>query len=136
MTIKRFMVSGVQPSMECSNSYWNMPLYNFSKLEQNYRSTSCILDAANAVIENNQARLGKALWTHYPKGELIRTALAESEESEARGMIRWIQQSIKAGISPTDIAILYRTNVQSRAFEQALMQARIPYRVYGGMRFF
>lgn len=106
------------------------------KLEQNYRSMGCILDAANAVIENNSQRLGKALWTQQPKGETILVAQAESEESEARGIIRWIQVALKAGISASEIAVLYRTNVQSRALEQALMQARIPYRVYGGMRFF
>jgi DNA helicase II / ATP-dependent DNA helicase PcrA len=106
------------------------------KLEQNYRSMGTILDGANAVITHNSSRLGKALWTQQSAGEAIKITVAESEESEARGMVRWIQQALQAGCSASDIAILYRTNVQSRTFEQALMQARIPYRVYGGMRFF
>ncbi len=106
------------------------------KLQQNYRSLACILNAANTVIEYNSQRLGKSLWTQQEAGEPIIVAQAESEDAEARGIIRWILVALKAKVPASEIALLYRTNVQSRALEQALMQARIPYKVYGGMRFF
>ena len=106
------------------------------KLEQNYRSTSNILAAANAVIANNPDRLGKRLWTEDADGEAIDLYAAYNEIDESRFVIERIQQWIRDGGRALDAAILYRSNAQSRAFEEALMQASMPYRVYGGLRFF
>jgi DNA helicase-2/ATP-dependent DNA helicase PcrA len=105
------------------------------RLEQNYRSTGTILDAANAVIANNSARLGKNLWTAGGKGEPIRVYAAYNEVDEARFVIERIRQAL-AAYRRSEVAILYRTTAQSRLFEEALIQAQIPYRVYGGQRFF
>ena len=105
------------------------------RLEQNYRSTGTILDAANAVIANNAARLGKNLWTAGGKGEPIRVYAAYNEVDEARFVIERIRQALGA-YRRSEVAILYRTTAQSRLFEEALIQAQIPYRVYGGQRFF
>ncbi|MFQ6021602.1 MAG: DNA helicase II [Acidiferrobacterales bacterium] len=106
------------------------------RLEQNYRSTATILQAANAVISNNDGRLGKNLWTHGEKGDAIRLYTAFNEIDEARFVIDRIQDWINAGRLRQEIAILYRANAQSRVFEEALIDANIPYRVYGGLRFF
>ncbi len=103
------------------------------RLEQNYRSTGNILDAANAVIANNTARMGKNLWTQAGKGELLYEYVAMSEDDEADFVARTIQQS---GRSPKDFAVLYRTNAQSRSIEQALKRRKINYRIFGGTRFF
>jgi DNA helicase II / ATP-dependent DNA helicase PcrA len=114
----------------------HFPSAQMMKLEQNYRSTSTILAAANAVITNNQGRLGKRLWTDGADGELIDVLEAYNEVDEARYVIERIGQWIADGGRARDCAVLYRSNAQSRAFEEALMQAAIPYRVYGGLRFF
>jgi DNA helicase II / ATP-dependent DNA helicase PcrA len=106
------------------------------RLEQNYRSTSHILQAANAVIANNPDRLGKKLWTEGEDGESIDLYAAYNEVDEARFVIERIQHWINDGGRALDCAILYRSNAQSRAFEEALMVASLPYRVYGGLRFF
>jgi DNA helicase-2/ATP-dependent DNA helicase PcrA len=106
------------------------------RLEQNYRSTATILDAANAVIANNTTRLGKNLWTDGKKGDLIRLYAAFNERDEAEFVINRIQDQVLEGGRRTDIAVLYRSNAQSRIFEEALLAAGIPYRVYGGLRFF
>ena len=106
------------------------------KLEQNYRSTSNILAAANAVIANNPDRLGKRLWTEDADGEPIDLFAAHDENDEARYAVTRAREWIDGGGRASDCAILYRSNAQSRAFEQALMQAGLPYRVYGGLRFF
>src|SRR4249919_2633960 len=106
------------------------------KLEQNYRSTGHILAAANAVIAHNPQRLGKQLWTDSGDGDPIDLFTAYSEVDEARFVVEriraWIAEEGVAG----DCAVLYRSNAQSRAFEEQLGQARLPYRVYGGLRFF
>lgn len=106
------------------------------KLEQNYRSTGNILAAANAVIAHNPQRLGKQLWTDSGEGEPVELFTAYNEVDEARFVVerirRWIDEEGDAG----DCAVLYRSNAQSRAFEEQLGQARLPYRVYGGLRFF
>ena len=109
---------------------------NLVRLEQNYRSTGNILSAANAVIANNPSRLGKNLWTADGDGEPIRLYAAFNEVDEARWIIDRIQEKTTHGMLRSEIAILYRTTAQSRLFEEALIQAGIPYRVYGGMRFF
>jgi DNA helicase-2/ATP-dependent DNA helicase PcrA len=106
------------------------------KLEQNYRSSGNILAAANAVITHNPDRLGKQLWTADGEGEPIDLFAAYNEVDEARFVIERIQAWIRDGGSAGDNAILYRSNAQSRAMEEQLVQAGLPYRVYGGQRFF
>jgi len=106
------------------------------RLEQNYRSTSSILDAANALISNNNGRLGKNLWTSGAKGEPIKLYAAFNERDEAEFITQRIKDWSNTGGARRDIAILYRSNAQSRVFEESFISARIPYRVYGGLRFF
>ncbi|HEY4581548.1 MAG TPA: DNA helicase II, partial [Lysobacter sp.] len=106
------------------------------RLEQNYRSTSTILDAANAVIAHNPDRLGKKLWTDVAGGEPIDLYAAYNEIDEARFVVERIKQWVTNGGSYRDTAILYRSNAQSRAFEEVLIGEQLPYRVYGGLRFF
>ena len=106
-------------------------------LEQNYRSTATILKAANALIDNNQGRLGKELWTDGEHGDPINLYSAYNEYDEARYVVECIEQSLRKGdITRSDIAILYRSNAQSRILEEALLRAAVPYRIYGGQRFF
>ena len=106
------------------------------RLEQNYRSSANILDAANAVIAHNPDRLGKQLWTDSGEGESIDLYAAFNEIDEARFVIERIRQWVRDGGSHGEAAILYRSNAQSRAFEEMLLAEQIPYRVYGGVRFF
>lgn len=106
------------------------------KLEQNYRSTGNILKAANAVIDNNEGRLGKNLWTDDGDGDPIHLYAAYNEIEEATYVASRIQQWVNHGSSHSDIAILYRSNAQSRVFESILNENNIAYRVYGGQRFF
>ncbi|HET7663663.1 MAG TPA: UvrD-helicase domain-containing protein [Rhodanobacteraceae bacterium] len=106
------------------------------RLEQNYRSTATILKAANAIIARNGDRLGKNLWTDGDDGEAIALYAAYNEQDEARHVIECIDGHVRAGGSPCDCAILYRSNAQSRNFEEQLIQRDLPYRVYGGQRFF
>ncbi|MGB5834681.1 MAG: DNA helicase II [Thiohalocapsa sp.] len=107
------------------------------RMEQNYRSTGNILGAANALIANNPTRLGKNLWTDDGAGEPIRRYAAFNEVDEARFVIERIRRFCEdEGLRRSDCAILYRTTAQSRLFEESLIQAAIPYRVYGGQRFF
>ncbi|MFC7302534.1 DNA helicase II [Cognatiluteimonas weifangensis] len=106
------------------------------RLEQNYRSSANILAAANAVIAHNPDRLGKQLWTDSGEGEPLDLYAAYNEIDEARFVVERIAQWVREGGSHGDAAILYRSNAQSRAFEEALLAEQIPYRVYGGQRFF
>jgi DNA helicase-2/ATP-dependent DNA helicase PcrA len=106
------------------------------RLEQNYRSTATILEAANAVIAQNPSRLGKKLWTSGDKGEAIALYAAYNEQDEARFVIERIREYLDGGGNASDIAVLYRSNAQSRNFEEQLHQHDIPYRVYGGQRYF
>ena len=106
------------------------------RLEQNYRSTATILEAANAVIAQNPSRLGKKLWTSGDKGESIALYAAYNEQDEARFVIERIREYLDGGGHASDIAVLYRSNAQSRNFEEQLHQKNIPYRVYGGQRYF
>ncbi|NKI33884.1 DNA helicase II [Wenzhouxiangella sp. XN79A] len=106
------------------------------RLEQNYRSTRTILEAANRVIDHNDDRMGKNLWTEGEEGEPIRVFAAYNEDEEAEFIIGRIQDWVESGRRPSEAAVLYRSNAQSRLFEQALLRADIPYRVYGGLRFF
>ena len=109
---------------------------NVIRLEQNYRSHGNILDAANAVIKNNTSRLGKNLWTEAGAGEPIRIFEAMSDGEEARWMVEEIKALVRDGSTRAEIALLYRSNAQSRVLEHALFSAGLPYRVYGGLRFF
>jgi DNA helicase-2/ATP-dependent DNA helicase PcrA len=106
------------------------------RLEQNYRSSANILNAANAVIAHNPDRLGKKLWTDSGEGEPIDLYAAFNEIDEARFVVERIRQWVRDGGACGDTSILYRSNAQSRAFEEALLAEQIPYRVYGGVRFF
>ena len=109
---------------------------NVIKLEQNYRSQGNILDAANAVIQHNKDRLGKNLWTDAGKGEPIRIYAAASDNDEAQFIVDEIKALERTGMSLVDMALLYRSNAQSRVLEHALFRAGLAYRVYGGLRFF
>src|SRR5476649_1654493 len=106
------------------------------RLEQNYRSHGNILDAANALIANNANRLGKNLWTAAGSGEPIRVFEGESDPEEARWIVEEVQGLNRDGVRYQDMAILYRSNAQSRVLEHALFSAGVSYRVYGGLRFF
>ena len=106
------------------------------RLEQNYRSSGNILEAANALINNNQGRLGKNLWTDAGEGEQIHLYAANDEYDEARYSTSRINQWLEQGNNYQECAILYRSNAQSRVFESQLIEAGIPYRIYGGQRFF
>jgi len=114
----------------------DFPQAQLFKLEQNYRSTGAILEAANALIAQNSSRLGKQLWTSGARGDAVRVYAAYNERDEADFVIGRIQQWLAQGGTRSECAILYRSNAQSRVFEEALIQARMPYRVYGGLRFF
>jgi DNA helicase-2/ATP-dependent DNA helicase PcrA len=106
------------------------------KLEQNYRSTQTILDAANAVVANNASRKAKALWTAGDEGDRIKVFAASDEYAEARFVVSEIERLVDAGTSPRDVSVFYRTNAQSRALEDVLVREGIPYQVVGGVRFY
>ncbi|AMQ28111.1 TPA: DNA helicase II [Legionella pneumophila] len=106
------------------------------RLEQNYRSTAMILNAANALIHNNSTRMGKELWTAGSEGEKILVYSAFNELDEARFVTERIGMELNQGASADEIAVLYRSNAQSRVLEEALLRAGIAYRIYGGVRFF
>ena len=120
----------------------NMRLYEkqfhpmMVKLEQNYRSHGHILDTANHLIANNSERLGKNLRTDAGHGEPVRIYEAPSDHAEAAWLVDEIKALVNSGIKRTEVALLYRSNAQSRIIEHALFSAAIPYRVYGGLRFF
>ncbi|WP_319243019.1 UvrD-helicase domain-containing protein [uncultured Propionivibrio sp.] len=109
---------------------------NVIRLEQNYRSHGNILDAANALIKNNRGRLGKNLWTDAGAGEPIRVFEGFSDIDEARFAVDEVRELIRDDFPPTQIALLYRSNAQSRVLEHQLFSAGVPYRVHGGLRFF
>jgi DNA helicase-2/ATP-dependent DNA helicase PcrA len=112
------------------------PRAELYRLEQNYRSTATILEAANGVIAHNATRLGKKLWTSGERGEPIRLYSAFNERDEAEFVTHHIRERVAHGGLRREVAILYRSNAQSRVFEEAFLSARVPYRVYGGLRFF
>jgi DNA helicase-2/ATP-dependent DNA helicase PcrA len=114
----------------------DFPAVRTVRLEQNYRSTGNILQAANALIAHNEARMGKELWTAGPEGAPIRLYAAFNEQDEARFVVDQLRQWLDSGKRADEAAILYRTTAQSRLFEEYLLRANIPYRVYGGQRFF
>jgi DNA helicase-2/ATP-dependent DNA helicase PcrA len=106
------------------------------KLEQNYRSTGRILDAAHAVVSRNSGRKGKKLWTDGPKGDKLKRRQLSDEHEEARYVAGEIQRLTEGGISNNDVAVFYRTNAQSRVLEDTLVRYRMPYQVIGGTRFY
>jgi DNA helicase-2/ATP-dependent DNA helicase PcrA len=106
------------------------------RLEQNYRSTQTILDAANAVISNNRGRMGKTLWTDLGKGDPIRVRGLDDEHAEARFVVGELGRMTDEGTSLDEIAVFYRTNAQSRVLEDQLVRAEVPYQVIGGTRFY
>jgi DNA helicase II / ATP-dependent DNA helicase PcrA len=112
------------------------PQAQLVKLEQNYRSTGTILKAANALIANNTGRLGKNLWTSGADGERVKLYAAFNERDEADFVVNRIRDWVERGGARSEVAVLYRSNAQSRVFEEAFLNARMPYRVYGGLRFF
>src|SRR5689334_13756592 len=114
----------------------DFPAAKLYRLEQNYRSTGNILKAANALISNNTGRLGKNLWTEGKDGERIKLYAAFNECDEAEFVMHRIREWTNQGGARRDVAILYRSNAQSRVFEEVFLSARIPYKVYGGLRFF
>ncbi len=132
-SIYRWRGARVENLQQYRRDYPNVQLF---RLEQNYRSTGNILAAANALIANNNGRLGKNLWTAGEEGEPVRLYAAFNERDEADFVINRIRDWSYRGGQRKDCAILYRSNAQSRTFEEALISARIPYRVYGGLRFF
>jgi DNA helicase-2/ATP-dependent DNA helicase PcrA len=109
---------------------------NVIRLEQNYRSQANILSAANALIAHNKKRLGKNLWTSAGSGEPVRVYEAQSDAYEASWLTEEVQSLKRSGLALADIGVLYRSNAQSRIIEHALFSAGMPYRVYGGLRFF
>ncbi|MGD8642582.1 MAG: UvrD-helicase domain-containing protein, partial [Gammaproteobacteria bacterium] len=114
----------------------DFPNTHIVRLEQNYRSTANILNAANALIANNDERLGKNLWTEGEQGDPIHLYRAFNEQDEARYIVDKIQDWVDQGGRYDECAVLYRSNAQSRVLEEALLYENIPYRVYGGLRFF
>jgi DNA helicase-2/ATP-dependent DNA helicase PcrA len=132
-SIYRWRGARVENLQQYRRDFANTQLY---RLEQNYRSTGNILAAANALIANNTGRLGKNLWTSGAQGDPVRVYAAFNERDEADFVVGRIRDWVAKGGRRSDVAILYRSNAQSRAFEEAFLSARIPYRVYGGLRFF
>jgi len=114
----------------------DFPASSIIRLEQNYRSTANILNAANALIDQNMGRLGKKLWTDGSDGEPVSLYSGLNEIDEARFVVERIKQWVQAGNLRTESAVLYRSNAQSRVLEEALLRANLPYRIYGGQRFF
>ncbi len=114
----------------------NFPNAKVIRLEQNYRSTKNILNAANAVIENNRERKGKTLWTDNPAGEKLSVHTAFSEQDEADFIAKKILEGVAAGRKFSDHAILYRMNSQSNILEKIFVKSGIPYRIIGGLRFY
>ena len=132
-SIYRFRGARVENLQQFRKDYPQAQLY---RLEQNYRSSAAILSAANGLIAHNSARLGKSLWTSGEHGEPIRLYAAFNERDEAEFVTHRIRDWVAHGGKRRDIAVLYRSNAQSRVFEEAFLAARIPYKVYGGLRFF
>jgi DNA helicase-2/ATP-dependent DNA helicase PcrA len=132
-SIYRWRGARVENLQQFRRDYPRAVLY---KLEQNYRSTGTILKAANALIAHNAGRLGKTLWTSGADGERVKLYAAFNERDEADFVVNRIREWVERGGARREVAVLYRSNAQSRVFEEAFLNARMPYRVYGGLRFF
>ncbi|MGH8276012.1 MAG: 3'-5' exonuclease, partial [Steroidobacteraceae bacterium] len=132
-SIYRFRGARAENLQQFGRDYTAAALF---RLEQNYRSSGAILEAANGLIAHNAGRLGKKLWTSGARGEPLRLYTAFNERDEAEFVTHRIRERVARGGLRREIAVLYRSNAQSRVFEEAFLSARIPYRVYGGLRFF
>ncbi len=132
-SIYAFRHADIRNILEFEHDY---PDAQVVKLEQNYRSTQTILDAANAVINNNRAQIEKHLWTQNGKGEPIRMREMEDEHSEARYVAGQIERHVEGGGSRNDVAVFYRANAQSRVLEDTLVRYGVSYQVIGGTRFY
>lgn len=132
-SIYKFRGANIQNILNFEKTFDNATVI---KLEQNYRSTQSILDAANSVIHNNKARKSKALWTENQKGDVIKLHRGYNERDEALYIANTMEKLHQGGMSYSDMAVLYRTNAQSRVIEELLMRSAIPYRVFGGLRFY
>ena len=132
-SIYKFRGANIENILSFEKQYTNAKVV---KLEENYRSTQNILDAANNVIKNNMGRKGKSLWTSKGEGEKIKLIKAQNEHDEGQKIADRIDELIRNGYTYNDFAILYRTNAQSRVIENMLLRNAIPYRVLGGLRFF
>ncbi len=131
-SIYKFRGATIANILDFDKTYENATVI---KLEQNYRSTGTILDAANAVISNNSGRKGKALWTNGSDGKKITVRKLEDQNAEARTIVDTIYKMVRDGRNYKDFAVLYRTNAQSSGIERALAKSAIPYRMLGGTRF-
>jgi DNA helicase II / ATP-dependent DNA helicase PcrA len=132
-SVYRFRGADIRNILEFEDAF---PSATLVVLEQNYRSTQTILDAANAVIANNLMRKPKALWTEQVGGELIERYYAEDEHDEARWLVQEVHRLHDEAYRWGDVAVFYRTNAQSRVVEEELVRAEVPYRVIGGTRFY
>jgi DNA helicase-2/ATP-dependent DNA helicase PcrA len=132
-SIYKFRGANIQNILNFEDTF---PESKVIKLEQNYRSTATILDAANAVIHNNKGRKNKSLWTENEKGAKIKMHIGYNERDEALYIANEIEKAHKNGEKYADFAVLYRTNAQSRIIEELLMRSGIPYKVLGGLRFY
>ena len=132
-SIYRFRGANIENILNFEEQY---PTARTIRLEQNYRSTQNILDAANAVIQNNQGRKGKTLWTDNGGGDVVTVKTTFNESDEANFVLGQIMMYYRRGGSWGDCAVLYRTNAQSNALEYACKRSGIPYKIYGGLKFF
>ena len=132
-SIYKFRGANIQNILNFENTFDSAKVI---KLEQNYRSTKTILEAANSVIKNNLGRKDKTLWTANNEGEKINFCLYEDAYKEAEGVVNGICAKVRDGWNYNDIAILYRTNAQSRLLEERLIVRNVPYRIYGGVNFY
>ena len=132
-SIYKFRGATIENILSFENQYEDTAVI---RLEQNYRSTSIILDAANAVIKNNQGRKGKTLWTEKEGGDKILVRLLSDERDEGRYVADEILNGVATGRSLSDFAILYRTNAQSSSIERALVYNAVPYKIFGGHKFY
>lgn len=133
-SIYAFRGANIQNILNFKHDY---PDYKIFKLEQNYRSTQTIVNAANSVIEKNKERIEKEIWTNNEKGEKIKIIRALTDNEEGRMVADHIAETLlRQQLNYNDFAILYRTNAQSRAFEESLRKRNIPYKIYGGMSFY
>ena len=131
-SIYKFRGATIENILSFNKTYQNARVI---RLEQNYRSTQNILDAANAVIDHNSGRMGKTLWTSHGEGELIRLIQCEDQNEEARRVVDIIQKQVAKGSAYRDFAVLYRMNAQSQTLEKAFARAGVPYRMLGALRF-
>ena len=132
-SIYKFRGATIENILSFENQYEETAVI---RLEQNYRSTSVILDAANAVIKNNRGRKGKTLWTEKEGGDKIKVKILTDERDEGRYVADEILNAVAMGRKFSDFAVLYRTNAQSSSIERALVYNAVPYKVIGGHRFY